>query len=1013
MLHHRTKTGFLLILLYLLFFLFFLPVAPVMAVDYYVGPSGADNPANGLSSTSPWKTLHHAIPRLATGGVLHVLPGTYSAANGEDSSSVGNPLTIAYNDVQILGDPSGGVILDGTNGIDWMAGLAVGTGVTGVIIEGLEIREFTDGIIVGQNAVATIQGCNIHNNTDGIQVDRSSPRIEKNNINDNSNGVSITANLSYTASPEILDNVFRDNTYGIYVYANGDEASPKIINNLIYEYVSTAMNYGIYIEGSTSMGINSSEIFHNTIDGGTTDGICLDKDAGPMIPSIQFNNITDFGGYGINDNGATVSSPTISYNNVYNNTLENYDPSLTGSVSNDINQLPQYNDSAGQDYHLLSTSPCRDAIPSAAGDPVIYDLDGVDRTLPAMGDKDIGCYEFLPDLSLNISISPSATGTVNGVGTVNTAPANCAADSCTWNYIVNESVQLTAAAATGYQFSNWDEGGTTRTANPDTIIMNEAKTITAFFTPLSYTFTVSIDGSGSVAGNGIACPGDCSESISFGTTVNMTAMPDSGYLFDHWEEDDGTIHTENPGSFLMDSDVTATAYFVPVADETFTLIVSVLPPGSGSVSDTGINCPGDCSETASSGSIFNLLAVPNTGFVFDRWEENGTIKTGNLNTLTLEKNIRVSAIFVSEEDASNAPPETPTAVAPADEDAFPDGTGSIALQTSAFSDPDGDSHAYTRWLVRREDRGFYFNQDYDSSFDYTATSSPDLTQHTVSGLASGMVYIWQAGYVDSRGKISWSEEYQFLVGDESPVPLMQIPPGVTARKYRMISFPIWSAASLCALLFDTSGGYDVKSMRIGTWDALSGSYIECDDGLKIKPGRAYWILARNGLDAAPSGIPVTTNLDVEIGLQLGWNMIASPNNRAYTWDDVEVLEADLSGGTVLDPTPIGNLTDTTYINPTLWRWENGDYAPDTPVMMPYEGYWVRANRENLFLKFSDSAVRTASRHSSEIISNQGEPNTISNLSLRKAAGAEDTPPMPMGIGSNTEKGGCFIAVFSY
>jgi hypothetical protein len=400
--------------------------------------------------------------------------------------------------------------------------------------------------------------------------------------------------------------------------------------------------------------------------------------------------------------------------------------------------------------------------------------------------------------------------------------------------------------------------------------------------------------------------------------------------------------------------------------------------------------------------------------MFDRWEEGETIKTDNPNTITLERNTRVSAVFVAEDDESNSPPETPTAVSPADESTFPDGTGSITLQTSPFSDPDNDSHSYTHWLVKREDRGFYFNEDYHSSFDTIATSSPDLTQHTVSGLLSGMVYVWKAGYVDSKGKISWSEEYRFLVGNESQIPLPQVPPGVTVRQYRMISFPIWSTESACRLLFGPAeGGYDIKFMRIGTWDAISGSYRECDDSLPLKPGRAYWILARNGLDAEPSGIPVTVELDVEIGLRQGWNMIACPNDREYTWLDVEVLEADPSGGTVLDPTPVRELPDTTVIDPRLWRWENGAYANDTDVMTPYEGYWVRASRENIFLKFPENAVRTASSHSAEIGKIQDVWNTKSSLTVRKASSTEDIPPMPMGIDSETEKGGCFISILNH
>jgi hypothetical protein len=142
-------------------------------------------------------------------------------------------------------------------------------------------------------------------------------------------------------------------------------------------------------------------------------------------------------------------------------------------------------------------------------------------------------------------------------------------------------------------------------------------------------------------------------------------------------------------------------------------------------------------------------------------------------------------------------------------------------------------------------------------------------------------------------------------------------------------------------------------------------------------------------------------------------MIACPNARAYTWLDVEVLEADLSGHTALDPTPVRDLPDTTVIDPRLWRWENGTYANDTEVMMPYEGYWVRVFRENIFLKFSDTAVRVSSRHSAEIPKIQDVQNTKSNLTVRKAADAEDLPPMPMGISSEPEKGGCFISILNH
>jgi hypothetical protein len=48
---------------------------------YYISPSGSDS-ANGLSSSSPWKTFSYALPQLQPGDTLIVMDGTYSVAQG-------------------------------------------------------------------------------------------------------------------------------------------------------------------------------------------------------------------------------------------------------------------------------------------------------------------------------------------------------------------------------------------------------------------------------------------------------------------------------------------------------------------------------------------------------------------------------------------------------------------------------------------------------------------------------------------------------------------------------------------------------------------------------------------------------------------------------------------------------------------------------------------------------------------------------------------------------------------
>ncbi len=55
------------------------------------------------------------------------------------------------------------------------------------------------------------------------------------------------------------------------------------------------------------------------------------------------------------------------------------------------------------------------------------------------------------------------------------------------------------------------------------------------------------------------------------------------------------------------------------AIELGTKILTVDPPTNGSITGTGINCPGDCTEAITQGSTVALTAVPSNGFVLDAW----------------------------------------------------------------------------------------------------------------------------------------------------------------------------------------------------------------------------------------------------------------------------------------------------------------------------------------------------------------------------------------------------------
>jgi len=157
-----------------------------------------------------------------------------------------------------------------------------------------------------------------------------------------------------------------------------------------------------------------------------------------------------------------------------------------------------------------------------------------------------------------------------------------------------------------------------------------------------YTLSVDVEpaGGGSVSGNGIGCPGDCSESYDEGTMVRLVASPAPGYAFDHWS---GCSSTRSLCDVTMNSNVSATAHF----REIHRLNVKVLPPDSGRVSGDGIECPNDCGQDYSTPTTVTLTAQPNEGFIFAGWRGCGTDDACDVQCdVFVEEEVTVWAIFL-------------------------------------------------------------------------------------------------------------------------------------------------------------------------------------------------------------------------------------------------------------------------------------------------------------------------------------------------------------------------------
>jgi hypothetical protein len=141
--------------------------------------------------------------------------------------------------------------------------------------------------------------------------------------------------------------------------------------------------------------------------------------------------------------------------------------------------------------------------------------------------------------------------------TVGTVPSGLAVISGQDWYDENQKVTLTAPSVSGYSFTYWDVDGVPQTTglNPLTVNMNGPHTATAHYARI-FTLTIITTSGGSTT------PSPGAYTFNEGSTVQVTAVANSSYLFDHWELDGAKVGSANPYTVLMNADHTLKATFV-------------------------------------------------------------------------------------------------------------------------------------------------------------------------------------------------------------------------------------------------------------------------------------------------------------------------------------------------------------------------------------------------------------------------------------------------------------------
>jgi len=291
--------------------------------------------------------------------------------------------------------------------------------------------------------------------------------------------------------------------------------------------------------------------------------------------------------------------------------------SVTAEVSGII-----FSDSvSGGTYSITIQDQADDTIINA-GDSISFFVDGFDAqnaTFTPGGFTELNLSATSPPVQYTLTINTNGSGSASGAGT----------------YTAGEDANISANPANGWEFDNWtgDTGTIANTNDPTTTItMDGDYTITANFLELpTYELTININGDGTASGDGTHYQGK---------EATINAYPASGWKFDDWSGDTGTIDDVNAATtkITMNSDYTITANFSEA--EIFTLTIAV--NGNGSTN------PAVGEHEYQEGEVVNITAIPDEGWQFVSWSVGVADPNSASTTVTIDSDKTVTANFSPE-----------------------------------------------------------------------------------------------------------------------------------------------------------------------------------------------------------------------------------------------------------------------------------------------------------------------------------------------------------------------------
>ena len=276
--------------------------------------------------------------------------------------------------------------------------------------------------------------------------------------------------------------------------------------------------------------------------------------------------------------------------------------------------------------------------------------------------------------------------------------------------IKNLTINVPCASLESYRNAHWDELVTYKESYNHSYKSSREATLQGYGScdepPVPQVYTVIVSSANSAMGT-VSGGGQYEE----GTSVTITAIPKSGYIFAYWS--DGT--EQNPYTITVNSDINITAYFG--TDDSNKYNVSVLP--ANSTMGRAFFHEVFSTEELNNGQYVlgtNLIAeaIPNSGYKFKAWNDGNN---ANPYGITVTRDISLLAIF---EPVSSSTTYTVSVSSANSSMGTVSGGGTYEEgQTATVTATPKSGYKFTRWS----------NGSTANPYSFTVTSDVSLTAY--------------------------------------------------------------------------------------------------------------------------------------------------------------------------------------------------------------------------------------------------------------------------------------------